>query len=109
MPTSRPAPAREAPATVVAPEPGAETRLAPRTRVLLHNDDVTPMDFVVHVLVTVFAKPTPDATRIMREVHLRGLALVDVLPYEQAEWKVQKAVSLARTRKYPLAFSLEPE
>lgn len=109
MPAPRPGPAREAPGTAVAPKTDAETRLAPRYRVLLHNDDITPMDFVVRVLCSIFGKGVAAATRCMWEAHRTGLALVDVLPYETAEWKVEQAVSLARTRKYPLAFSLEPE
>ena len=89
-------------------ETDAETRLAPRYRVLIHNDDVTPMDFVVETLRGVFARLQPDAVRIMWEAHHSGVALVVVLSFEQAEWQVDRAHSLARTRKYPLTFSIEP-
>lgn len=97
-----------APNTDAAPATDARTRLAPRYRVLIHNDDVTPMDFVVHVLTGVFAKPQPEAITIMLEAHHAGVALVAVLGYEQAEHRVGQAHSLARARTLPLTFTLEP-
>jgi ATP-dependent Clp protease adaptor protein ClpS len=105
LPTNIPA------APVVAPELEIETRdrLAPMYRVLIHNDDVTPMDFVVHILKSVFAKGTIDAVRVMWEAHTSGVALVEVAPLERAEFHVEQAHSLARAKPYPLTFSLEPE
>lgn len=90
-------------------EPDAQERLAPLYRVLIHNDDVTPMDYVVHVLVEVFAKANGEAVRIMNEAHQSGVALVETVPLETAEFHVDKAHSLARTQKLPLTFSYEPE
>lgn len=100
-------------ATVEVPVPRQETRErvrhAPRYRVLVHNDDVTPMDFVVQVIRTVFRKPLADAVDIMWRAHRADIAHVDTLPLEQAEFRVDQAHSLARTQKLPLRFSFEPE
>lgn len=85
------------------------TKLAPRYRVLIHNDDVTPMEFVVKVLIEVFGLNGIRAAKIMLEAHFKGVALVTVLPLEEAEFRVEKAHALARTAKFPLTFSYEPE
>lgn len=86
-----------------------EPRHAPRYRVLVHNDDVTPMDYVIEILRTVFYRQPVAAARIMLEAHKRQLALVDLLPLEQAEFRVDRAHSLARAQKFPLTFTYEPE
>jgi ATP-dependent Clp protease adaptor protein ClpS len=86
-----------------------ETRLAPRHRVLIHNDDATPMDFVVHVLQEVFKLPLFRSIRIMLEAHRGGVAHVVTEPLERAEFHVDQARSLARGRGWPLSFSIEPE
>jgi ATP-dependent Clp protease adaptor protein ClpS len=93
------------------PEVGteSETRLCPRYRVLIHNDPVTTFEFVIAVLAAVFQKPGREADQIAHEAHGRGLALVALLPLEQAEFKVDRAHSLARAAKYPLKFTYEPE
>jgi len=84
-------------------------KLAPNYRVLIHNDDVTPMDFVVKVLSEIFKKNAPDAMEIMLVAHHTGMALVAVLPLEQAELRTEQAHSMARARNYPLTFTYEPE
>ena len=86
-----------------------ETWLAPRYRVLIHNDDVTPMDFVVHVLMSIFKKELNDAMEIMLAAHNSSVALVVVLPLEEAELRVEQAHALARPRKFPLTFTYESE
>jgi len=86
-----------------------KTTLCPMYRVLIHNDDVTPMDFVVRVLQEVFEKGLQDAISIMMEAHHTGVALVEVVPLERAEFRVDKAHSLARAAKVPLKFTYEPE
>jgi ATP-dependent Clp protease adaptor protein ClpS len=92
------------------PATGTETRLAPLYRVLIHNDDKTPMDFVVYVLRTVFTQLTEeDAIAVMLEAHHTGVALVCVETLEQAEFHVDQAHSLARGAKYPLTLTYEPE
>ncbi len=92
-------------------EPAAveKTRLSPMYRVLIHNDDVTPMDFVVKVLMEVFRLGLWKAGRVMLEAHRKGVALVVVEPLERAEFHVDQCRSLARPRGYPLALTYEPE
>ncbi len=89
--------------------PVAETELEPPYRVLIHNDDVTPFDFVIAVLRAVFELSGRDALAITTRAHVTGLAYVMTLPYEEAKYRVGKAHSLARAAGYPLTFSIEPE
>ena len=95
--------------TVPSPVADSKTQLAPRYRVLIHNDDVTPMDFVVRVLIEVFRLEGPRAVEVMMEAHTKGVALVVTEPLEQAEFHVDQTRSLSRARRYPLTFSIEPE
>ena len=90
------------------PASDERTRLAPRYRVLIHNDDVTTMEFVVKVLQSVFGLDFPSATEVMLEAHDTGVATVAILPLEQAEFRVDQAHSMARAAKYPLTFTYEP-
>ncbi|MBL8076389.1 MAG: ATP-dependent Clp protease adaptor ClpS [Anaerolineales bacterium] len=78
-------------------------------RILIHNDNVTPMDFVVHVLTTIFFLGTPNAMDIMLKAHITGTAYVQTVSKSEAEKRVNKAHSLADTQGYPLQFSMEPE
>jgi len=78
-------------------------------RVIIHNDDVTPMDFVVAVLAHYFEVTARRAVDIMFTAHHHGQALVTVLPYEEAHRRVYAAQSAARDYGYPLSFTLEPE
>jgi ATP-dependent Clp protease adaptor protein ClpS len=89
--------------------PVSQTELEPPYRVLVHNDDVTPFDFVIAVLRAVFHRSGRDALAITTRAHLTGLAYVMTLPYEEAKYRVGKAHSLARAAGYPLTFSIEPE
>jgi ATP-dependent Clp protease adaptor protein ClpS len=89
--------------------PDEETELEPLYRVLIHNDDVTPMDFVVNVLVNIFFILQPDAVEIMLTAHYSGLAYVQTLPKTEAEKRVNKAHFAAGLEGYPLHFSIEPE
>jgi len=81
----------------------------PRFRVLIHNDDVTPMDFVVHVLRRIFELSLPEALDVMYTAHYSGIALVQVLPKSEAEKRIGKAQFAAGLEGYPLRFSMEPE
>jgi ATP-dependent Clp protease adaptor protein ClpS len=81
----------------------------PLYRVLLHNDDYTTMQFVVEVLMVVFNKSIEEATRIMLNVHKKGVGLCGVYPYEIAETKVDTVDSLARENGFPLKCSMERE
>lgn len=89
--------------------PVADTALEPPFRILVHNDDVTPFEFVIAVLRVVFGLSGPVALTITTEAHYRGLAYVMTLPLEEAKYRVGKAHSLARSAGYPLTFTLEPE
>jgi len=81
----------------------------PIYKVLLHNDDYTTMEFVVEVLMHVFNKPIPDATRIMLNVHKQGVGICGYYPFEVAETKVDTVHLLAREQGFPLKCSMEKE
>lgn len=89
--------------------PVAQTGLEPPYRVLVHNDDVTPFDFVIAVLRAVFYLAGRDALAITTRAHYTGVAFVMTLPYEEAKYRVGKAHGLAGAAGYPLTFTLEPE
>jgi ATP-dependent Clp protease adaptor protein ClpS len=78
-------------------------------KVLLHNDDYTTMEFVVQVLMYVFNKSIEDATRIMLNVHKKGLGVCGVYTYEVAETKVEKVRALAKENHFPLQCTMERE
>jgi ATP-dependent Clp protease adaptor protein ClpS len=83
--------------------------LAPRWRVIIHNDDVTPMDFVVAILLGVFRLELPRANSVMLEAHHTGVAHVITLALEEAEVRVERAHALARAKRWPLTFTYEPD
>lgn len=89
--------------------PDQETELEPLYRVLIHNDDVTPMQFVTHLLVTIFCLGYPEAVEIMLYAHNHGMSVVQILPKAEAEQRINKAHFAAGLEGYPLHFSLEPE
>ena len=78
-------------------------------RVLLHNDDYTPMEFVVAILQAVFFKSESDAHAVMLHAHTRGYAVAGVYSFEIAEEKVAKVTALAEEAGFPLLSTLEPE
>jgi ATP-dependent Clp protease adaptor protein ClpS len=94
---------------------GVVIETKPRTKkpalykVLMLNDDYTPMEFVVHVLERFFSKQREEATRIMLHVHRRGVGLCGVFTYEVAETKVTQVVDYARKHQHPLQCTLERE
>ena len=81
----------------------------PLYKVLLHNDDYTTMEFVVMVLVTVFAKNSDEAPRIMLNVHHQGIGIAGVYTREVAETKVAIVHRLARRYQFPLKCTLEQD
>jgi ATP-dependent Clp protease adaptor protein ClpS len=78
-------------------------------KVLLLNDDYTPMEFVVLVLERFFNKSREEATRIMLHVHRRGVGVCGVYTYEVAETKVTQVIDFARRNEHPLQCTLEKE
>jgi ATP-dependent Clp protease adaptor protein ClpS len=76
--------------------------------VIFINDDVTTMEFVVHVLISVFKKDGATAVGLMLEVHNTGAAVVDVLPREEAELRQQQTHAMARQAGFPLRCIIEP-
>lgn len=78
-------------------------------RVLLLNDDYTPMEFVVHVLERFFNKSREAATEIMLHVHHRGVGVCGVYTYEVTETKVTQTIDFARRHQHPLQCTMEKE
>ena len=96
-------------------ETGVLTKTKPKTdkpplyKVMLLNDDYTPMEFVVHVLERFFGMNHAQAFELMLTVHKKGLAVVGVFSFEVAETKVAQVHVLARKNDHPLMASMEPE
>ena len=94
-------------------EHGVVTRTRPKTKkpsnykVLMLNDDYTPMEFVVLVLQRYFTMDLEDATRVMLQVHQQGVAVCGVFTYEVAETKVSQVIDFARENQHPLQCTLE--
>ncbi len=94
---------------------GVVVKARPKTRkpamykVLMLNDDYTPMEFVVHVLERFFQKTREEATRIMLHVHRRGVGVCGAFTYEVAETKVTQVMDLARQNQHPLQCTIEKE
>lgn len=78
-------------------------------KVLLLNDDYTPMEFVVYVLQLFFQKSAEEATRIMLHVHQNGVGICGVFTYEVAETKVTQVMDMARRHDHPLQCTLEKD
>jgi ATP-dependent Clp protease adaptor protein ClpS len=97
------------------PNTGTIVKARPKTkkpsmyRVLLLNDDYTPMEFVVHVLERFFSKSREEATEIMLHVHHRGVGVCGVFTYEVAETKVAQTIEFARRHQHPLQCTMEKE
>ena len=87
----------------------AEYEEPPMYRVLLLNDDYTPMDFVVEILREIFHKDRPEAERIMLNVHRKGAGFCGIYTYEIAETKVTRVRAKAKEAGFPLRCTMEPE
>ena len=86
-----------------------KTQRPPMYKVMLLNDDYTPMEFVVHVLERFFGMGHAHAFEIMLTVHKRGLAVVGVFSFEVAETKVAQVMDFARRHQHPLQCTMEKE
>ncbi len=95
--------------------PGLILKTRPKTKkpsmykVLLLNDDYTPMEFVIHILERFFQMPRESATQIMLEIHTRGVGLCGIFTHEVAETKVSMVMDYARANQHPLQCTMEKE
>ena len=94
------------------PTTGVVVKTRPKTKkpsmykVIMLNDDYTPMEFVVHIIERFFAKSREEATQIMLHVHQRGVGICGVYTYEVAETKVTQVMDFARQHQHPLQCTL---
>ena len=95
--------------TIVVTETKTKTKKPSMYKVLLLNDDYTPMEFVVHILERIFHKRHDEATQIMLHVHQKGIGVCGVYTYEIAETKVNQVVDFARRNQHPLQCTMEKE
>ncbi len=100
-------PGRDGGGTLIAPRTRTQTKRPSLYRVLLLNDDYTPMEFVIHVLERFFNKSAEDATEIMLHVHHNGVGECGVFTYEVAETKVMLVMDFARQHSHPLQCIME--
>lgn len=90
-------------------EPITKPKRPPMYKVILLNDDYTPMDFVVTVLEQIFRHPHEEAVRLMLQIHEKGAATCGVFTRDVAETKVDQVIEYARINDYPLQCALEPD
>jgi len=95
--------------SVMLAEPQVKAKRPPLYKVILLNDDYTPMDFVVMVLEQIFHKAHTDALNVMLQVHQKGAGLAGVYTRDVAETKVDQVIEYARINDYPLQCALEQE
>lgn len=87
----------------------SKTARPPLYKVLLHNDDFTPREFVVGVLGAIFRMPEASAEGVMLTAHMEGCCVVAVFTYDVAETKATQAMDMGQGEGYPLLFTTEPE
>ena len=95
--------------TIIVAKPKTHTKRPSLYKVLLLNDDYTPMEFVVHVLERFFGIQNQHAIELMLTVHRRGVAVVGVFSFEVAETKVTQVMDYARQHQHPLQCTMEKE
>jgi ATP-dependent Clp protease adaptor protein ClpS len=93
----------------IIPQVEAETTEGPLYQVFIHNDDVTPMDYVIHILMSIFHLSGAHALQIMYTAHHLGSAYVQTLPKPEGQKRIGLAHFSARLNGFPLEFSLKPE
>jgi ATP-dependent Clp protease adaptor protein ClpS len=93
--------------SLVVQEAKPRLKRPPLYKVVLINDDYTPMDFVVHILEVFFSLDRQNATRVMLEVHTRGKGVCGVFTHEIAETKVAQVNGYAREHQHPLLCTME--
>ena len=92
---------------IVEPKKKVKPNLPKMFKVLVLNDDFTPMEFVVEVIMKVFTKTEDEATRIMLKIHTEGMAICGIYPYEIAETKMNQVLKLAKEAQHPLQSIIE--
>ena len=92
---------------LVVEEERPKLKRPPLYRVILMNDDYTPMEFVVEILQSVFGMERTNATRVMLEVHTKGKGVCGVYTYEIAETKVAQVTGIAQQQQHPLLCTME--
>ena len=92
---------------VIATKTRANPKKPSQYKVLMLNDDYTPMEFVVMVLKRFFGMDLEQATRVMLHVHQKGVGVCGIFPYEVAETKVNQVMDFARQNQHPLQCTLE--
>lgn len=89
--------------------PEQKTQRPKLYRVVMHNDDFTTQEFVIHVLMAFFRKDATEATQVMLKVHMKGRAIVGLYTKDVAETKAQQVTDYARENGHPLMLTVEPE
>ena len=84
-----------------------KTKLPSIYKVIILNDDYTPMEFVVYTIQNVFKKSHDEATRIMLKIHTEGLGVCGMFPLEIAETKMKQVLNLAKEHQHPLQCIIE--
>ena len=92
---------------IIEPKKKVKPNLPKMFKVLLLNDDFTPMEFVVDVIMKVFLKSDDEATRLMLKIHTEGMAVCGIYPYEIAETKMNQVLKLAKEQQHPLQSIIE--
>ncbi|WND02562.1 ATP-dependent Clp protease adapter ClpS [Temperatibacter marinus] len=95
--------------TGVLTRPEAKTKKPSMYKVLMLNDDYTPMEFVIEVLQSFFRMTSEQATEVMLHVHHKGVGICGIFPLDIAETKVSQVMSYARQNQHPLQCTLEKE
>ena len=93
--------------TVVIEKVKPKTKKPSMYKVIMLNDDYTPMEFVVHILERFFSKTREEATKILLHVHQQGVGICGVFSYEIAETKVMQVMDCARQNQHPLQCTIE--
>lgn len=96
------------PGTTQETDEAIRAQTIPPYKVIFLNDDVTTMEFVIYLLITIFKKDPTTAVELMLETHNTGAAIVDVLPLEEAELRQQQTHEAARAAGFPLRCIIEP-
>ena len=87
----------------------SKTKYLPLYRVIMWDDDVTTMEFVIRMLIRVFSLEYPAAEQVMYEVHYSGAAVAATMPLERAEFKVEQVHTAAHLEHFPFRCTIEPD